>query len=311
MLHFYAKQTPEGTFQQIQSPTIEGVWAHSEQPTDDELQKLVKSYDLDPNIVRDIRDANELPRVEYGKGNLYVFLRSSQRNSHGEVKSAPILSVLTDKAYITVSSTHAITLEEILQGIPLSGQSSGSTGLLVGTIVAVMSDYESLINRTGRYIQDIGHRLRNHEVNNSDFVHFVTVEDNLNEYTRDLSGMLAVVQRLHENRHERFSEMNLEELDDIVLHIQQLLTTVKSHAQSVTSIRNAYSTIANNTLNQRMKTLTVLTVMLTLPNVLFGMYGMNVPLPFQEEFWIYPLIVVFTASIILIAYAIAKRFRVF
>ena len=76
-------------------------------------------------------------------------------------------------------------------------------------------------------------------------------------------------------------------------------------------LRNAYSTIANNTLNHRMKTLAVLTVLITLPNVIYGMYGMNVALPFAEQPWAYMAIVVFTILIILIAYLLVRRLKVF
>jgi len=77
------------------------------------------------------------------------------------------------------------------------------------------------------------------------------------------------------------------------------------------SIRNAYSTIADNSLNIRIKKLTVLTVLITLPNVFFGMYGMNVLLPFQDSPWAYGVIVGFTGILILLVYVLAKRFRLF
>ena len=60
-----------------------------------------------------------------------------------------------------------------------------------------------------------------------------------------------------------------------------------------------------------MKTLTVLTVLIALPNVFYGMYGMNVPLPFEKEPWAYGAIVLFTVLLIFLVYSLAKRFRVF
>ena len=108
-----------------------------------------------------------------------------------------------------------------------------------------------------------------------------------------------------------FTKRDIEDLDDTALYIRQLLSAVTSYGQSITSIRNAYSTIANNTLNMRMKTLTVFTVLIALPNVFYGMYGMNVPLPFQESPWAYSFIVLFTLLVIFIVYTLAKRYRIF
>lgn len=311
MLRHYTKHSPGEEFRQVHTPHTEGVWTHAERPTDEELEIVEKSHNLDPNIVNDLRDNEELPRVEYSGDTLYVFLRSAQRSKHGEVITAPLLAAATTDAFITLTSTNSVAESKIVNALHQDARSEDKGALLLSTFTAVIVDYQVLINRTGKYIKDIGHRLRTHEVNNSDFVHFVTIEDNLNEYTLNLTGMRAVAERLRENKHDTFSAKDCEALDDLVLFISQLISIVSSHGQSVTSIRNAYSTIANNNLNRRMKTLTVLTVLITLPNVFFGMYGMNVSLPFENEAWAYSAIVLFTLGLILSVYLLAKRFKVF
>jgi magnesium transporter len=183
--------------------------------------------------------------------------------------------------------------------------------MLLLTMKTIIRQYEDLIQHTGNYVKDVRRKLRSHEVSNNDFVHFVTIEDNLNEYQMNLQNMLGVTERLRDDSHNLFSRHTLEELDDTRLYARQLLSSVASHSQTVTSIRNAYSTIANNTLNQRMKALTMLTVLIALPNVFYGMYGMNVPLPFQDSPLAYAFIVIFTFVLIFSVYALAKRFRVF
>ncbi|MNL40438.1 CorA-like Mg2+ transporter protein [compost metagenome] len=123
--------------------------------------------------------------------------------------------------------------------------------------------------------------------------------------------MLAVASRLQENKHELFTTNDVEAIEDIILYLKQLLVAVESHSQSITSIRNAYSTIANNTLNQRMKILTMLTVLIALPNVFYGMYGMNIDLPFQNEPWAYTAIIGFTALLLVTIAFVAFRKRFF
>ena len=119
------------------------------------------------------------------------------------------------------------------------------------------------------------------------------------------------MRRLRENQQVGFTAHDIEVIDDISLHIEQLVVAIKSASQTVSSIQNAYSTIANNRLNHRMKALTVFTVLLTLPNVFYGMFGMNVSLPYQEEPWAYTAIVGLTGVLIVVIYAIAKRLRLF
>ena len=96
-------------------------------------------------------------------------------------------------------------------------------------------------------------RLNRHEVKNVDFIQFVAIEDSLNEYRGSLEGLSRVVAQLRENRRGVFRPRDLESLEDIDLHIQQILVAISSSVHTISSIQNAYSTIANNVLNQRMK----------------------------------------------------------
>jgi len=120
--------------------------------------------------------------------------------------------------------------------------------------------------------------------------------------------MQVVAERLKDLLRET---QDTEAVEDILLYIKQLLVTIKSHTQRITSIRNAYSTIANNVLNRRIKTLTVLTLLIALPNVFYGMYGMNVPLPFQEEAWAYAAIIGLTVGIVLLVLGLVKKRGIF
>ncbi|HRQ97865.1 MAG TPA: magnesium transporter CorA family protein [Candidatus Saccharibacteria bacterium] len=278
--------------------------------THEDLTDVISQFSLDPNIVRDVMDKHELPRVEYKDDVLYVFVRMVRRTKRGATVSTPLLAIVKGSVYVTLSTT-----DYFLPGTIVNSSSPVPAGnsklILLATLVAVVNEYEELINRTMMYIRSIDQRLRNREADNKDFVHFVTVEDSLNEYQTNLTGILAVLGRLKENKRETFLGRDIEAIDDIMLHVNQLVVSVASHTQSVNSIRNAYSTIANNTLNHRMKTLTVLTVLITLPNVIYGMYGMNVALPFAEQPWAYIAIVVFTIVIILVAYLLVRRLKVF
>ena len=311
MLKYYVRHTPEEVFRLVSGyKDQDSLWVHGEQPQVSELDALSEQFGLDRNILRDVTDKDELPRMEVSDDGLYVFFRSILRTKHGEIDSAPLLAILAPNVFVSLSLTNAISDEKISQAA--YGITTGNRqGLLLATFTATVTDYEDSIKRTGRYIKDIGHRLRTHEVNNSDFIHFVTIEDNLGIYSLNLTSMLTVAERLKDNKSEHLSDMNMESVDDIILHIRQLIVTVQTLSQTVSSIRNAYSTIADNNLNLRMKKLTVLTVLIALPNVFYGMYGMNVVLPFQETPWAYGAIVGFTAVLILLVYTLAKRFRLF
>lgn len=309
MLAYYTKRSPGEEFEVINKPLKSGVWVDANNVTLDELDSLVEQYSLARNIVYDVRDRQELPRVEFSGDDVYVFLRSPWLAHSGRVVSSPLLAIVRHDQFFTIGLRDTVSPESVA-ATTLPRSTNDTADLLLGVIASCTALYQELLRHTERSINDTGNRLRTHEVTNHDFIHFVTVEDNLTAYRMNLDGMLTVVRRLQSTDHIR--KINVREaLDDIALQIQQLLVAVESYSGRVESIRSAYSTIANNTLNQRMKTLTVLTVLITLPNVFYGMYGMNIALPFAEAPWAYGAVVGFTVALSVIVYFVAKRFRIF
>lgn len=307
MLKYYVRHSVREEFQSVTTPPRENAWINGEGVTNEDLHFLADNYGMDPNILRDVLDKDELPRVEVrSESEIYVFVRTIWRGKHGKVLTTPVLLALKDSVFASISTTVADGHRLATPGE--AAHANDTAGLLLGAFAAVVSDYQELMLHTAHVIQDTGARLRTHEVTNQDFIRFVTVEDNLNEYRFNLNGMLVVAERLHDTLK---GEKDTEAVEDIILYVRQLLVAIDSHSQSITSIRNAYSTIANNTLNQRMKTLTVLTLLVALPNVFYGMYGMNVTLPFSDEPWAYGGILVFTILVVILVYIIAKKRGIF
>lgn len=306
MLRYFVKRSKSEDFDQVQVVPKENAWVRGSAVTSHELRQLADTYGFDFNILHDVLDKNELPRVEVKGDETYVFVRSVERGKQGKVMTMPVLLAVKGSIFLNLSMG---PVEDMRLAAPnVLAHATDSASLLLASFAGVVSEYEELMQRTAHFIKDTGNRLRTHEVTNGDFVRFVTVEDNLNEYRMNLNGMLVVALRIKE---EQPKSKDREAVEDIILYIRQLLVAIESYNQSITSIRNAYGTIANNTLNHRMKTLTVLTLLVALPNVFYGMYGMNLELPFQDRPWAYALVVGFTGLLVLLIYVFARRFKLF
>lgn len=307
MLRYYAKKPGVSELKAIATAPTEHAWVYGANVDDKEIRHIVTQYNLDENIVQDVHDRYELPRVEWNKGILYVFSRTPRQSRRGNVVSIPFLSVLKGSVLITISKTDYFSPEDVIK--ELEPTTKSGKHVFVQLLLYVIEQYHEYIHGTGTYIQNTQQRLKTRDVGNKDFIQFVTIESDLNEFHTSLSAIRAVLERLRENKHDAFTDKDIELVDDGVLYIDQLLVTINSHNQTINSIRKAYSTITSNNLNIRMKTLTLLTLLIALPNVFYGMYGMNVALPFAEQPWAYAVIVGFTFGLVLTAYLIVRRLR--
>lgn len=307
MLHYYAKKSFNEDPQLIKDAPMDRAWVYGTNVTDEELHKVAELYSLDTGILKDVHDKNELPRAEYSQGLLYVFIRAPHQSSRGNIITTPFLAILKGSMLITLSSKEYVQPAELFEQAKIDMKSTKHVFLQLTS--HVIGRYEAFIHATGKYIHNTEQRLRTHEVDNKDFINFVSVEHDLNEYHTNLTALQALLARLRENRHALFSDKDCEFIEDMVLHVNQLLVATDSHKNTIDSIRNAYTTISNNILNQRMKKLTLLTLLVALPNVFFGMYGMNVVLPFQNEQWAYSVIMSLSIVIVIIITFIIRKIR--
>ena len=307
MLHYYAKKSFNEEPQLVKEVPMERAWVYGANVTPEDITHVCEQYGLDPGVLKDVKDSNELPRAEYSQGLLYVFIRAPHQTSRGSIVTTPFLAILKGSLLITLSSKEYVQPPELFAAKKVDMKSTKHVFLQLTS--HVIDQYETFIHATGKYIQNTEHRLRSHEVDNKDFINFVTVEHDLNEYHTNLTALQALLARLHDNRHAIFGDKDCEFIEDMVLHVNQLLVATDSHKNTIDSIRNAYTTISNNTLNQRMKKLTLLTLLVALPNVFFGMFGMNVLLPFADQPWAYTAITGFSIAVVVIAAMIVRKTR--
>ncbi|MGV9001793.1 MAG: CorA family divalent cation transporter [Candidatus Saccharimonadaceae bacterium] len=307
MLQFYAKKSFNEDPQLVEEPPMDRAWVYGASVSDDELRQVAELYSLDSGVLKDVHDKNELPRAEYSQGLLYVFIRAPHQTSRGNIVTVPFLAVLKGALLITLSSKEYVLPSELFAETKIDMKSTKHVFLQLTS--HVIARYETFIHQTGAYIENTEHRLRSHEVDNKDFINFVTVEHDLNEYNTNLTALQALLARLRENRHAIFGDKDCEFIEDMLLHVNQLLVATESHKNTISSIRNAYTTISNNTLNLRMKKLTLLTLLIALPNVFFGMFGMNVILPFETEPWAYSAIIGLSVGIVLVVSLFLRKIR--
>ena len=64
------------------------------------------------------------------------------------------------------------------------------------------------------------------------------------------------------------------------------------YSSIISGMMDAFASLISNNLNVIMKVLTSITILLTIPNIIFGFYGMNIStgLPL-DMFWWFPLVI--------------------
>ena len=307
MIKYYYQDTADLQLTQVDAYK-KGAWIYAESPSDIEIQSLVAEFDLEPGHLEDARDEDEMPRLEREGDKTYLYIRFAYKNNRGEIETAPLLILLAADFVLSMSPVPLPALDALLRR---RGQLvTRQRAKLILLILSHVSDqYDMFINRTSRQIKAIRARLRSTGITNQDLIAFVTIEDELNEFLTSLQPTNAALRRLLVGRQLRLEE-DQDIVEDLLLNNEQSIEGIRSNLRSISNIRESYSAISTNNLNRTITLLTLATILVALPNVFFGMYGMNVPLPFQKRDWAFAAIIGINVSLILSIIVYVRRKRI-
>jgi len=308
MIKYYYKSLRSQELKEFDA-SKRGAWVYVENPTHKEVAHLVKQFNLNEGHLADALDEDEMPRLERDNDQIYIYVRVAYTAANGEVDTVPLLFIFASDVIITISLKKLGCLDMFLNN-RIEFATTQRTKLVLQIMHQIVEQYDSYITLASKQIKAIRARLRGHEISNQDFIDFVTIEDELNEFLSALQPTNATLRRLSLGRHLPLFEEDQDIVEDLLLNNEQSIEACRSNIKSIINIRQAYSSISSNNLNRTMKLLTLVTVVITLPNAIFGMYGMNINLPFQQSEHAYKLLIALTILLIVGVFAFLRKKRI-
>lgn len=300
-------------YRNLQSPEMtepdrikRGVWVVAEKPSTSEINRLAKKMHLEIGHIEDALDEDEMPRLEREGDQSYIFVRYPFQTSDGDMDTAPLLIVMSQDNVLTVSGSSIKSFDKFING-KNAVFTTQRTKLLLLILADISQAYDSHIRTTSRKIKQIRTRLRNQKITNQDLIDFVLLEDELNEFLASLLPNNATLRRLLAGRYIPLFEEDQDIVEDLLLINDQSIEGIRANLRSIDNIRNAHTAISSNNLNKTITFLTLATIMVALPNVFFGMYGMNVSLPFQQTHWVFIALVGLNITLIAMIMGFAKK----
>lgn len=286
-----------------------GTWIAVMGPSEPELDKLAKQYDLDRDLLADAVDIYEAPRVEKDGSMIYVYTRYCYPEGK-EIATEPLLIIVTADNLITVMRTRGDLLLPLTTG-QIKVTTTQKTHLLVQLMETVNVSYQRQLIKVSKQILRIRAQLRQSQISNHSFVGIIELEEDLNEFIGALQPQGMLLASLSSAKYLHLSEDDREMIEDLRLDTNQLIELTKSRLLTLTNIRQAYDAIATNNLNNTFKRLTSIAIFLTIPTIVGGIFGMNVAIPFQHHPNAFMLVILLISGLVGLTFWYFKRKRWF
>lgn len=280
MFASYFRSLKEQELVEIDAPK-NGAWIRVENPDKKELAKLSEEFDLDVGHLHDAVDPLEVPRLEIEGKTSYLFTRIPVKDD-GTAVTVPILITYTEDNVITVSNRKLTSIDQWI-GRDATIITTQKTKLLLQILHHINTTFVTHVNVIGRQIRAISLQLHKADINNREISQLVAYEGVLQDFMSSLIPTNAILTQLLSGRIIKFYEEDKDFVEDLVLSTNQLVELCRANLKTIVSLREASATIMTNNLNRVIKLLTSLTVILMVPNLITGLYGMNVHLPLSEH----------------------------
>tara|TARA_B100001179_G_C18563962_1_gene391921 strand:- start:227 stop:1111 length:885 start_codon:yes stop_codon:yes gene_type:complete len=287
----------------IKSPK-KGTWISAHDISHKELRILVE-LGFDEDLLEDAIDYFEVPRFEYVNEVNYLFTRYPIISEDGELSTAPLLIALSDTIVLTVSPRKVEFLDDFAHNRApfITTQKNKAMLVILETIVQHYHRSIMTIRRTMlKYFSNIGN------ISEADMKGFVGLESMVTDYMSALDPTKeALDYMILRNKKITLHEEDVEIMEDLSLDIKQMIESGKSVSKNIQTIRSAHESILAHKLNITMKTLTAVTIVLTIPTIITSLFGMNTWLPFSEGPLSFLAILTLTAVIAFFVVWLFKR----
>lgn len=256
----------------------EGAWLQLTNPTLAECEEVAEEFGIDLLDLRTALDDEESARVSIEDDYTLVLVdipSHEVRNERDAYTTIPLGILLTENAIITVCAEENAVLQYFTQHMMKDFSTKKKMRFLYQILYRCCMYYQSYLRVVNRRRTEIEENI-SRETEDADLIDLHELESNLVYFATSLRKNGVVLNRL--TRYEKIKQYpeDRELLEDVIVENTQAIEMTQIYRDIISGTKELLSTVINNRLNNVMKYLTSITIVMAIPTVISGLYGMNV-----------------------------------
>ena len=305
MLNIY--MTENGVLNEV--TTLQpGVWVKLTTPDAEENQQIVNHYGIDYGDLVAALDDEESSRIEVEDNYTLILVDipiTEIRNDEEYYTTIPLGIIVTEDAVITVCRQEVEIFEKNLRFKMRNFSTKKRMRFVYHLLYSIARLYLYDLRIIDKNRTEIEERAGDNGTLDDDIISLHELESSLVYFATSLRANNMVITRLM--RQNNFPE-DEELIEDTIIENNQAIEMTTIYRDIIDSTRELISAVMDNRLNNVMKYLTSITLVMAIPTVISGIYGMNVKwLPFAGTIHGFGIVCAATLVICLITMWILKR----
>ncbi|MGN1061455.1 MAG: magnesium transporter CorA family protein [Candidatus Coproplasma sp.] len=257
-------------------------WVDMVSPTDDEVEDVAKETGVPEDMIKAALDEEEMARTEFDEGcSMFVvdcpIIEASDAGD--SYSTLPLALIYNRQCIITVCLKGNPVLKDFI-----TGRTKVSCELPVFFILTFMMNntkrFLYCLKQIDRRSQRVQTELANN-LKNDDILQLLELENSLVYFSTSLNSNTKVHDKLAKVEAVAKNDEYQDLYDDLTIECNQANEMCKIYKDTLSVTMDAYGSVISNNANESMKKLTIITILLAIPTMIAGFWGMNMPVPFD------------------------------
>ena len=272
----------------------------------------LKELKVPDSFISDIKDADERPRTE-SDGDWRLTIIRAPRETHDvdiPFSTIPIGIITNGDMVIVLSYFNNPVVNDFIQyngnkGVEIGNKLTLTLRLIMTSAVWFLK-YLKQINVNINAVEDnLEKRMRN-----DDLLKMRNLQKSLVYFNTAIRGNESLLMRL-KTLYQNTGLLENDMVEDVHIELQQALNNVNIYSNILSGTMETFGSIISNNLNQIMKRMTSITIILQVPTLIASLYGMNVKLPHEDQPWAFVAIIATSILLSASAFFLFKKIKWF
>lgn len=269
-----------------------GSWISAIAPTEEEKNYLIEEMGILPEFVKSSLDAEESSHIDYDEDYnqtlVIVDYPSAEEVEDGYDKNMlqyttlPLGIVIMKGYVVTISLYENLNIDDMAQGRIKGVNTDLKTRFLLLLLLRISQRYLIYLRQIDRISSRTEQRLHK-SMQNKELIQMLGLEKSLVYFSTSLKTDEITLNKIMRGKAIKLYDEDQDLLDDVLIEIHQAIEMCNIYSNILSGTMDAFASVISNNLNIVMKVLTVITIVMAIPNIIFSFYGMNVAgLPFHN-----------------------------
>lgn len=289
-----------------------GCWISMINPTDQEIKEVCKKTKIAEDFIRYSLDYEEKARIDSEEDDgtiLFIVdvpIIEKEKDSESYTTMPLGMIVVRDDYFITVSLKRNIVIDNFERKRVKAFSTYKKSRFLFQIMLINASYYLTYLKQINKETE-IAENILKTSMKNRELLKLLSLEKSLVYFTTSLKSNELVMEKTLRGKILKLYEEDEDILEDAIVENKQAIEMSGIYRDILNGTMDAYASIISNNLNGVMKFLTSITIILAIPTLISSLWGMNVPVPFQNHPYGFLILSGICILVTVIAILILKR----